>query len=241
METFMLTKEEVENLEIHPAALIYPPMSEKELDDLAKDISTNGLLSPIGLLDNRVLDGRNRLEGCKRAKKRPKFIKVKTKEPLAYTRSHNKRRRHLTGSQRARLVVKEMEYLGIYPGERPLVEAELIERAGVSKRTVQRVRSVGRHGAPTLQKALDTGAVSAKVAEQISKLPMPQQAAVLKKHKDQPKRPKKAQMGRETVGAQGVQEARKSLGGLVKILSSIGLFEPLYDHLEAIRLKLDGV
>ena len=62
--------------QVHPAALAFPMMPEKELRELAEDIKTHGLLEPIGLLDGKILDGRNRLKACELAEVEPRFTEV---------------------------------------------------------------------------------------------------------------------------------------------------------------------
>jgi ParB-like chromosome segregation protein Spo0J len=53
---------------VHPAADLFPMMSDEELTKLAEDIKANGLQSPITFTMNDVLlDGRNRLEAMERA------------------------------------------------------------------------------------------------------------------------------------------------------------------------------
>lgn len=60
--------------EIHPLADIFPMMLDDELDDLAADIKANGQQYPIVLDSTGVLiDGRNRLEACRRAGVAPEF------------------------------------------------------------------------------------------------------------------------------------------------------------------------
>jgi hypothetical protein len=51
-----------DHLKIHPAADLFPLMSESELRELGEDIKANGLRSPIVLTDDMLLDGRNRLD-----------------------------------------------------------------------------------------------------------------------------------------------------------------------------------
>jgi hypothetical protein len=54
-------------LPIHPAAELFPLMSEEELRELAADIGANDLVEPVAIyrdpdLGDCLLDGRNRLE-----------------------------------------------------------------------------------------------------------------------------------------------------------------------------------
>jgi hypothetical protein len=49
-------------LPVHPAADLFPLMSEAELRELGEDIKKNGLLFPIIACGGQLLDGRNRLD-----------------------------------------------------------------------------------------------------------------------------------------------------------------------------------
>lgn len=89
-------------MRIHPAADIFPMMSEDELQELASDIAANGLVHPIIVDDQKqVIDGRNRLAACKIAKVEPTFEQLNGRDPLAYIVSANLNRRNLTKGQQA--------------------------------------------------------------------------------------------------------------------------------------------
>src|SRR3990172_9399352 len=53
------------DLEIHPCALIMPPMDDDTYEKFKVDISGHGLIHPIVLYQGKVLDGRNRYNACK--------------------------------------------------------------------------------------------------------------------------------------------------------------------------------
>jgi hypothetical protein len=54
-------------LEIHPAAELFPMMSDDELQELGEDIKKHGLHEGVALCDGKLLDGRNRLDAMEMA------------------------------------------------------------------------------------------------------------------------------------------------------------------------------
>src|SRR5262249_19089088 len=51
-------------LAIHPLALLFPPMSTQEFNNLKTGISESGLLEPIVRHEGKILDDRNRYRAC---------------------------------------------------------------------------------------------------------------------------------------------------------------------------------
>ncbi len=90
----------------HPVAALFPMLGKADLQALADDITTNGLISPIVLIDDAVLDGRNRLGACELAGVKPRFTEYKGTSPAAFVVSANLRRRHLTKEQKIALAVE---------------------------------------------------------------------------------------------------------------------------------------
>lgn len=86
----------------HPLAAIFPMMDEPQLEELADDIAANGLREDIDIIDDQIIDGRNREEACNRrgSKKRYRVHKL-IPDLLGWIISKNLHRRHLTTSQRA--------------------------------------------------------------------------------------------------------------------------------------------
>jgi len=89
----------------HPIANILPLMSTSEIKELAEDIKNQGLKEPIVLLDNMILDGRNRYRACEQINIEPQVAQFKGSSPIAYVLSLNVKRRHLTASQKAAVAV----------------------------------------------------------------------------------------------------------------------------------------
>jgi ParB-like chromosome segregation protein Spo0J len=94
----------------HPAADIFPllPETEKEFQELVADIKTNGLIEPIWIFEDQILDGRNRARACETAGVPPRYEEadLKGQTPLEFVVSKNLHRRHLTATQRAAIAAE---------------------------------------------------------------------------------------------------------------------------------------
>jgi ParB-like chromosome segregation protein Spo0J len=146
-----------------PAAELFPMLPDDELEELAADIRTHGLLMPllVGRVDGQtvLVDGRNRREACKRAGITPNYTLLTDGEDLpARILSENVYRRHMTKSQRAMVVAR------IYPeakrGRGNKDEAiKAAEIAGFDDRRIREARTVLRH-APDLAASVLVGHLS---------------------------------------------------------------------------------
>lgn len=100
----------VAGYETHPAADVFPMMTEDELRELAADIRTHGLRQAVVMVGERILDGRNRVSACALIGMEPRFRQYEgpndEADLLDYVVSQNFARRHLTASQRAWLGAK---------------------------------------------------------------------------------------------------------------------------------------
>lgn len=96
------------NYPVHPLAAVFPMMTDDEIDDLAADIKTNGLIHAITLdKDGELLvDGRNRLKACKSAGVEPRFERLNGQDPEAFILSTNIARRHMMKGAIAMVVAK---------------------------------------------------------------------------------------------------------------------------------------
>jgi ParB-like chromosome segregation protein Spo0J len=150
-----------DQFEVHPAADVFPMMSDEELAELGGNIKQHGLLERIKISgDGVLLDGRNRLEAAERASCELyscEFEDCGDEDPLAVIISANIHRRHLTKQQQADLIVaavKAAAEASRQGGEVPLrhvkgkagsakdeVKAKAVanaEKIGISQRTVKR-------------------------------------------------------------------------------------------------------
>ncbi len=98
--------EQVLESEFHPLGKLFPPMSDEELRDLAKDIAKRGLLDPVYRYEGKILEGGNRYKACGLAGVEPRFEEYVGNDPIGFVISKNVKRRHLTTSQRAMSAAK---------------------------------------------------------------------------------------------------------------------------------------
>lgn len=97
-------------LKPHPAAQLFPMMTDAEIDDLAEDIKAHGQSHPITIWQGKILDGRNRNEACRRAGIKPRLVEWVphggSQSPTQWVLSENLHRRHLTVDQRALIAME---------------------------------------------------------------------------------------------------------------------------------------
>jgi hypothetical protein len=112
-------------LPVHPAAELFPLMSEDELRELADDIKKNNgcLREKVSLWDDPdrgtcLIDGRNRLDALQLLGEVEKpdqisgvyeWVSPRNFDPYAYVISKNIQRRHLTPEQRRDLIAKVLK------------------------------------------------------------------------------------------------------------------------------------
>lgn len=94
-------------LKIHPAAELFPPMTEAEFLGLKEDIRQHGQREAIVVWKGDLIDGRHRLRACRELGIQPEIAELMDEtDPWQYVVSHNLHRRHLTTAQRAMVADK---------------------------------------------------------------------------------------------------------------------------------------
>src|SRR5713101_3766846 len=163
-------------------------MDGKELDELTEDIRQHGLRHPIVVVDEQILDGRNRLRACEAAGVLPDFQDWDgTGDPVAYVISVNLRRRHLSESQRAMVAARAKKIFESSARERQRVggrtklpanlpeagesRAKAAALLNVSARSVENAARVLRDGVPELARAVEEGKIAVSTAATIAEAP----------------------------------------------------------------------
>jgi ParB-like chromosome segregation protein Spo0J len=151
------------NGKVHPVTALFPLMSDEELDELAADIKANGLNQPIVLdAEGTLIDGRNRLEACRRAGVEPSYTGLNGQNPVAFIFSQNIARRHLNQGQRAVLVVK----IACSPSEQTY--RDLAKVSQISSGYIGEASTILKH-APDLAEAIVFNNANFEVAYQEAK------------------------------------------------------------------------
>lgn len=166
----------------HPLSAAFPAMSAGDLQALTDDIEVNGQREPIVLFEGMVIDGWHRYQACTALLLRLSSVTLdKDEDPVAYVKSRNLHRRHLSGSQRAAAVVACSAWCPPGKPSNPapgagLTSAQMAKEADVAERTIRHAKAAHAAG---LSEAVKDGKVTAKRAAEVAKLPEEQRATAL--------------------------------------------------------------
>lgn len=91
-------------MEFHELVDIFPIMTGDEYNALRDDIAENGLIEPIWIYEEKIIDGRNRYISCIELGIEPDFRKYTGDDPKSFVISMNLQRRHLTKEQQREIM-----------------------------------------------------------------------------------------------------------------------------------------
>lgn len=180
---------EIAGFPVHPAAELFPMMSDQQMSGLMADIAANGQDEPIEIDANgNLIDGRNRAIACEKLGLVPKRKVFHGTDIWQHVISQNLHRRHLTESQRAMIAAKiATRPHGDQPksdspiGEShpPPTHAEASAALGVGGSTTTRAKNVITKGTQGLQDLVSEGKASVNAAERVAELPAEEQDAIV--------------------------------------------------------------
>lgn len=111
-----LAKARIGDVEVHPAADLFPDLEGEEFQTLVESVKERGVLNEIVLYQGTLVDGRSRLRACIEAGLPIEGISRRElapdRDPYQFVWDQNVARRHLTPAQRAAIRIKVMEVSG---------------------------------------------------------------------------------------------------------------------------------
>jgi hypothetical protein len=185
-----------EKYKVHPAADVFPMMSDAALADLGRDIKTNGLKHPICFfqtdLDEEavLIDGRNRLEAMERAGIGGGYIDkhyYSKGDPVSHIIGLNIRRRHLSQQERSDLIVAAVKagkeprqrYVGgisgsSMPENKPGQVGPVAEKGGRGKRNPIKEEALAVNAALPKEQQVSERTIKRSLAKAEGKAPAPE-------------------------------------------------------------------
>lgn len=138
----MATKKivDLKKLEFHELALMFPKLRGEEREALKRDIDAKGVLMPVIMFEDKVLDGRNRVEIAIECDKEVEFVEWQgtRDEALAHVISLNAKRRQLTSGQKACVAVNAGRMNKLYEEKKEKKEkGEAVEEGDIADRLAE--------------------------------------------------------------------------------------------------------
>ena len=162
----------VKDLKQHPLSAAFPSMNDADFQALKDDIDNNGQREPVTTLDGLVLDGWHRYLACSQLGLPIEMHTFGDDDPVAFVKSVNYHRRHMSASQRAAAVVKLAQWV---PPHRPnkgvstslllKTNAQLAAEAGTSVKTIKHAKAAEKAG---LGGAVKDGKMTAQQAANVA-------------------------------------------------------------------------
>ena len=95
----------------HEYANLFPLLDGDGFNELVADLKANGLIEPITLHEQKILDGRNRYRACVESGVEPQYRQYAGTDPLGFVISANLHRRHLSETQKSDIGLKLLPIL----------------------------------------------------------------------------------------------------------------------------------
>lgn len=152
-------------MKLHQLCELFPKLDGEAYEALKSDIAVNGLLNPIVMHGDTILDGQNRFRACQELGVSPRFTEFKGDNILEFVLAQNLHRRHLTPGQSATIVALAQDWAkaqksgGIVADSNADTIATRADKSGTSKRTQATADKLAKE-APELAKKVASGEVT---------------------------------------------------------------------------------
>jgi len=160
-------------MKLHKYCELIPAMSKEEFNALKASISRDGLIVPIVMLGDEILDGRHRYQACMELGLEPETECYQGKDPFSYAISLNATRRHLNQSQRAMLAtdIATLKHGGNRNQGANLHLDMSINKASeqlqVSPRAIKAAKAIKKAAPPVVIKAIEKGSITLNAAQKV--------------------------------------------------------------------------
>ena len=144
----------MKKLEFHEAADLFPMMEATDFQNFKDDIEKYGVHERIEVLDEKVVDGRNRYVACQELGIECPSVEIKTDDPIAYVLSKNLHRRHMTPSQLALVAGRARGHYDQQAEERQKAAIKERDEKGRAKATSGKVTGSGSDARDAAGKAV---------------------------------------------------------------------------------------
>lgn len=157
----------------HPLSAAFPSMSAEDFQSLKDDIEVNGQREAVTVFEDMVLDGWHRYRACMELALPVAQSEFTDADPVAFVKSVNYHRRHMSGSQRAASIVALSQWVAPHRPKKgevasPLskTNAQLATEAKVSVKTIKDAKAAHKAG---LGDAVKEGAMTAEQAAGVAR------------------------------------------------------------------------
>lgn len=238
----------MKNYKFHPIADAFPLIEGEEKTLLHSDIDKNGVHEQGVLLDDMILDGRNRYLACKALGIEMSFRNfdktIDGESPFDFVVSMNLRRRHMTESQRAMTAAK-LANLEVGKPKNPeknvntakavISQEQAAKSMNVSVDSVQRAKKVQENSPASVVKAVESGQVKVTDAAAVADAPKAVQQKALKAVQSGEARTLKAAVkelepkhksGKQVFDARPFERLEKHLGAALRMTDDLNRVQP---------------
>jgi hypothetical protein len=214
-----------QQFEVHPAATLFPSMTEAEFQGLKQDIKENGQREDIVVWCGKLIDGRHRLRACEELQRNPSIAELdEDQDPWKYVISHNLHRRHLSETQRETVAAKLAKLKhGDNQHKKEGAQScasteEAANQLNVSPRSVTHAKAAIKGGCKELVEAMERDEITSSLASKFVKAvpDKKEQAKILKegitavrqavKESTQPKQPANPPIQSEVIEYEDVED-----------------------------------